>query len=531
MTSDRATPWWREAVFYQIYPRSFQDTDGDGIGDLAGITSRLDYLNWLGVDALWLTPITQSPNDDWGYDVSDYYAVNPALGDLDAARGLIGEAARRNIRVLLDMVPNHTSDRHPWFMDARRSRESARREWYVWADAKQDGSLPNNWLSAFGGPAWEYDTGTDQYYLHQFLPSQPDLNWWNGQVRDEFEGVLRFWFDLGVAGFRIDTANKVVKDALLRDNPPVRPTDHPMQRRLGQWPAFSSNRPEVHDVWRRWRAICREYEPERALVGETWLFDLDQVARYYGDGDELHLNFNFPFLYSDFTAAALREVVEQTEVAFGSDRWPAWTGSNHDVSRFPSRWCSGDQRRIRLGLTMLLTLRGAPFLYYGDELGMTDVAVALDHATDPLAHRLPAQSRGRDPERTPMVWRSGPGAGFTAPGVEPWLPIGDAGISVESQQADPASTLRLCRDLIRLRRGSSDLCRGGYESLDAPPGVWVYRRGSGTVVALNFSDQEAIVRGIHGHVLISCDRRHDSAAVAGDLRLGPAEGVVVSDQA
>src|SRR5262252_6821123 len=527
MTEGPVTQWWRDAVVYQIYPRSFQDTNGDGVGDLAGITSRLEYLSWLGVDALWLTPITASPDDDFGYDVSDYYSVQPVLGDLASVDRLVEAAGRCDIRVVMDIVPNHTSDRHAWFKDARASRESVHRDWYVWAGPSRDGSLPNNWLSVFGGPAWEQDAATGQFYLHQFLPSQPDLNWWNPQVRDEFDRILRFWFDRGVAGFRIDTANKVVKDSLLRDNPPVRPSDHPMQRRLGQRPAWTSSQAGVHEVWRRWRAVCREYKPERMLVGETWLFDLDEVARYYGADDELHMNFNFPFVYADFSAEALREVVERTETTLGGSRWPAWTASNHDVSRFPSRWCRGDRRRIGMALIMLLTLRGTPFLYYGDELGMTDVAVPSDRTADPLSRRMPGQHRGRDPERTPMLWRPGPGAGFTAAGVDPWLPLGDSQISVEQQQDDHASTLRLCRDLIRLRHDSSDLRSGGYTSLDTPAGVWAYRRGTDTVVALNFRDEEVAVPGVRGRILIATERAHDGTEVAGLLRLGPAEAVVV----
>jgi len=527
MTEAPSIQWWRDAVVYQIYPRSFQDTNGDGVGDLAGITSRMEYLSWLGVDALWLTPITDSPDDDFGYDVRNYYNVHPALGDLASLDRLLEAAGRCEIRVVLDIVPNHTSDRHAWFKDARASRESAHRDWYVWAGPSRDGSLPNNWLSVFGGPAWEHDAATGEFYLHQFLPSQPDLNWWNPQVRDEFDRILRFWFDRGVAGFRIDTANKVVKDSLLRDNPPVRPTDPLMQRRLGQRPAWTSSQSGVHEVWRRWRTVCREYEPERMLVGETWLFDLNEVARYYGADDELHMNFNFPFVYADFSAEALRGVVERTEAAFGGTRWPVWTASNHDVSRFPSRWCRGDRRRIGMALIMLLTLRGTPFLYYGDELGMTDVAVPSDRTADPLSRRMPGQHRGRDPERTPMLWRPGPGAGFTVADVEPWLPLGDSQVSVDQQRDDQASTLHLCRDLIRLRHESSDLRSGDYTSLDTPDGVWAYRRGTGTVVALNFRDGEVTVPGVRGRILIASERAHDGTDVAGLLRLGPAEAVVV----
>jgi alpha-glucosidase len=520
-------PWWRGAVLYQVYPRSFQDTDGDGIGDLDGVARRLPHLRWLGVDGLWLTPITASPDDDLGYDVSDYTAVHPALGDLAAADRLLAQAARLGLRVVVDVVPNHTSDRHPWFEDARRSRVAAHRDWYVWAD----GAPPNDWLSVFGGPAWELDPATGQSYLHQFLPSQPDLNWWNPSLREEFDRILRFWFDRGVAGVRIDCANRVVKDALLRDNPSLEPGDSEIERRLGQRPVWSSNRPEVHEVWRRWRALVREYTPERLLIGETWLFDLAEVARYYGDGDELHLNFNFPFLHAEFSAAALRDVVDRTEAALGPDRWPTWAAGNHDVSRFPTRWCGGDTRRARMALVMLLTLRGTPFLYYGDEIGMADVDVPPERAADPLFHRFPGGRRSRDRSRTPMRWRAGPGAGFTRPGVEPWLPLGPAGAGgsdVAAQRADRSSTLHLCRDLVRLRRRSADLREGAHRSLEAPAGVWAYRRGESTLVALNFGPDEAAVGGVRGRVVLSSERRQEGREAAGELRLAPGEGAVVA---
>ncbi len=527
MTQDPIARWWHDAIFYQIYPRSFQDSNGDGIGDLAGIISRLDYLKWLGVDGIWLNPITRSPDDDFGYDVSDYMNVQPVLGDLQTLDRLIEAASSRDMRIVLDIVPNHTSDRHPWFEDARSSRQAEHRDWYVWADPRPDGSPPNNWLSGFGGSAWELDAATGQYYLHQFLPSQPDLNWWNPDVRDAFDDVLRFWFGRGVAGFRIDTAHLVIKDEQLRDNPLAGPDVHVAQRRLGQFPLWNSNQPEVHDIWRRWRAVSREYEPERALIGETWVFDPDSLARYYGDDDELHMNFNFLLVLADFAPRALRQVVESTQRSLGEISWPAWTGSNHDVSRFPTRWCEDDPARVRLALVMLLTLRGSPFIYYGDELGRGDVNVPAERAADPLARRFAGQRRSRDPERTPMVWSSEPGAGFTEPSVEPWLPFGDLSLNVEAQEGDPTSTVSLCRDLIRLRRGSADLRAGGYSSVASPEGVWAYRRGSATLIALNFSDRQITMGGERGRVQISSHREHDGALVDGDLVLQPAEGVVI----
>jgi len=471
--------WWESAVFYQVYPRSFQDSNGDGIGDLEGVRQRLDHLQWLGVDAIWLTPIMPSPDDDCGYDVSDYRDVHPELGTLDDLDRLLHDAEARGIRVLLDVVPNHTSDRHPWF------RDPAREDWYVWTDR------PNNWVSVFGGPAWDFDQQRGRYYLHQYLPSQPDLDWWNPAVRREFLEILRFWFDRGVAGFRIDTANRIIKDRELRDNPPVTPDMHPVAARLGQRPLYTTDRPEVHDIYREWRRLCQTYTPERALVGETWFFDLQRLAAYYGDDDELQLCFNFLLTHSAFQADVMRGVVESTELALPAFAWPCWALSNHDVSRFVTRWCGGDERRARVAMTMLLTLRGAPFLYQGDEIALTDQPVPPERKRDPLDLRMPGRGRGRDPERTPMPWAAGPGAGFTEPGVEPWLPIGSDWRSVADQRADPGSFLNFTRGLLAQRRANPDLRSGAYQTLESPPGVWRYQRGAGTVVTLDFERWEA----------------------------------------
>ncbi len=382
-------PWWVDGVVYQIYPRSFADSNGDGIGDLPGITARLDHLAWLGIDAIWLSPITVSPNKDWGYDVADYCDVDPALGTLDDLDELVAEATRRNIRIVLDLVPNHSSDQHPWFVDARSSRESKYRDWYVWADGdppgRADGAFPNNWVSAFGGPAWSFDELTSQWYLHHFVPEQPDLNWWNDDLVQEFDRILRFWFDRGIAGFRIDVCHMIVKDRHLRDNPPVDFwTDHESER-------FDAERPELHDVLRRWRRIAEEYDPPRLLLGETYIAGADRLARFYGAGDELNLAFNFPFFKAPFHAQPLAGFVADTEAALPAGAWPVWTGSNHDHSRFPTRWAQNDPRRIRLGLLLLLTLRGTAVLYYGDEIGMPDTPDHVDPAPRP---RRPAPLAG-----------------------------------------------------------------------------------------------------------------------------------------
>jgi alpha-glucosidase len=532
-TSANAAPappsWWRDGVFYQIYPRSFSDANGDGIGDLAGIRARLDHLEWLGIDGIWLNPTMPSPNDDWGYDVSDYIGVHPELGTLDELDALVSDAGARGIRVLLDLVPNHTSDRHPWFRDAVAGRDARFRDFYVWADPGQDGGPPNNWLSNFGGPAWRLHEPTGQYYLHNFLPSQPDLNWWNVDVREAFDDILRFWFARGVAGFRIDVCHAIVKDRELRDDPAVTPDDHPQvqKRRLKQ--VFSMNRPEVHDVLKRWRAVAAAEAPERILVGETYVLDLDQLVPFYGSGeDQLHLAFNFLFLHAHFDAEVLRAIVEGMEGRLPEGAWPVYTGSNHDGGRLATRWAGDDARKARAALLMLLTLRGTPFLYYGDEIGLPEVLVDLEAAKDPVAHRTGDPRENRDRCRTPMQWSAEPGAGFTAADAEPWLPFGDpAACNVAAQRDDPASVLNLARDLIALRRATPDLTRGSYATVEAPDGAWAWRRGAGWAAAVNLSGDEVEITGLAGRVAVATDRGRDGEAVDDALRLGPWEGAVV----
>ena len=521
--------WWREGVIYQVYPRSFQDSNGDGIGDLRGIIDRLDYLQWLGVDAIWLNPITVSPDADVGYDVANYCAVQPVFGDLGTVDRLIAEAAKRDIKIVLDIVPNHSSDRHPWFIDARSSRAAAHRDWYVWADRKPDGSPPNNWLSAFGGPAWTLDARTDQYYLHNFLPEQPDLNWWNPAVRDAFDDIYRFWFDRGVAGFRIDVAQGIVKDRELRDNPPATADDAPQVQLYGQRAIYNMERPEVHDVLRRWRSLANGYSPPRVLIGETYVLDIRSMGRFYGQGDQLHLAFNFSYVHVPFEATALARVVAESEAVIPAGGWPVWTVSNHDVPRVMSRWAGGDERKLRLALLSLLTLRGTPVLYYGDEIGMPDTALRKADLQDPLGKRYWPEPRGRDPERTPMHWTDAPGGGFTKPGARPWLPLGDvAARNVEDQRRDPSSTVNFVRDLIAARREHPDLRSGSYRALPSPAGVWAWQRGRDTAIALNLSAAPVSVRGIRGSVVISTTRSRDGDRVDGDITLDPWEGAICS---
>jgi alpha-glucosidase len=521
-----APAWWRGGVLYQIYPRSYADSNGDGIGDLRGIVDRLDHLEWLGVDAVWMNPTMPSPNADWGYDVADYCGVHPELGTAEDMEELIAEAHRRGIRILLDLVPNHTSDQHRWFQSALTGRDARYRDYYVWADPRPDGSPPNNWRSNFGGSAWAWDAPTSQYYLHNFLPEQPDLNWWNEDVRAEFDDILRFWFERGVAGLRIDVAQAIIKDRELRDDPAPTPGDHPKVRELGLKQVFSMNRPEVHDVLRRWRALATSQDPERVLVGETYVFDLDQLASYYGTGeDTLHLAFNFLFMHAPLDVDTLRGIVESVERKLPATAWPAWTGSNHDGGRLSRRWAEGDRAKTRCALLMLLTLRGTPFLYYGDEIGMDTVPILPEDALDPVARRTGNPARNREPGRTPMQWTDEPGAGFTPNGTEPWLPIGDTqACNVADQRRDTTSTLHLVRDLIALRHRRDDLRAGAYASVPTPDGAWAWVRGDATAVALNLSDDEVTI-SVGGHVLLATDRDREGRRF--NRRLSPWEGVVV----
>jgi alpha-glucosidase len=525
--------WWRDGTLYQIYPRSFMDSNGDGVGDLRGITERLDHLAWLGVEGIWLDPIMVSPNDDWGYDVADYVDVDPPLGTVADAERLIEESAKRNIRVILDLVPNHTSDRHPWFVDAKSSRESRYRDWYVWADPKPDGGLPNNWFMAFDPrqPAWTFDEPSGQYYLNQFLPSQPDLNWWNEEVRAAFDDILRFWFDRGVAGFRIDVCHSIIKDKLLRDNPAATEDDHWYVQLMGFRNEYNANRPEVHDVLRRWRKLADSYDPPRVLIGETYVLEPEQFASFYGQGDELNLAFNFMLLHSKLDATQLRTAVEDAEGLLPANCWPTWTGGNHDSHRFPTRWARNDPDRTRTALLMLLGLRGTPFLYYGDEIGMIDTDVPVERILDPVGKFL-GPRLGRDNERTPMHWTPDEGAGFSPPGVEPWLPYGDfKAQNVADQLDDPHSTLTLTRDLIALRRTNDDLARGVYATHPASNAtLWAWRRGDQTLVACNLGDEPATVADVSGSITIATKRERDGERLTGTLALGPWEGVIVATE-
>jgi glycosidase len=527
--------WWQTAVVYQVYPRSFADADGDGTGDLAGITGRLDYLAWLGIDAIWISPFYRSPMADFGYDVADHTDVDPLFGTLDDFDRLLGEAHARGIRVIVDYVPNHTSDRHPWFVASRASRDSRTRDWYIWRDAKPDGSPPNNWISVFAGSAWEWDEPTRQFYLHSFLKEQPDLNWRNPEVRDAMFDVARFWLDRGVDGFRIDVAPFIAKDPLLRDNP-TNPEPDWGSSRLGSWLSQlhvnDHSHPDMHELYRQFRRLLDSYPGEPVSIGELHNADFAKWAAYYGENqDEIHVPFNFHVINSPWRADAVRRAVEGVQAALPPGAWASWVLGNHDQPRFASPERAGrDQAKV--GMLLLLTLRGTPTIYYGEEIGMVDVPVATADARDPLERREPG--RGRDGCRSPMQWDASPNAGFTVPGATPWLPVAPdaAQVNVAGQAEDPSSVLTLTRRLLELRRTHPVLASGSFVPWGpTPDGTFAYRRtgaGGTLAVALNLTAEDRELPGIgSGTVLIGTEPDRDAATVSGSLALRPNEGLVV----
>ncbi|MDQ3569817.1 MAG: alpha-amylase family glycosyl hydrolase [Actinomycetota bacterium] len=459
--------WWRSAVIYQIYPRSFADADGDGVGDLEGIRRHLDHLCWLGVDAVWLSPFFRSPMADFGYDISDHCDVDPLFGALGDFDRLLSEAHDRGLRVLIDWVPNHTSDQHPWFVESRSSRSSAKRDWYVWRDR------PNNWKAAFGdADAWTWDEATGQYYLHLFLPQQPDLNWANPELVEAMHGVLRFWLDRGVDGFRVDVVHGLGKDPAL--------PDAPSQTAHLPWSSQNDHQ-STHAILRDLRRLVDSYAGQRVLVGEVYLLSTRQVAPYYGDGDELHLAFNFPPLYAPWEASAWRHKVDRVvEELDPRGAWPTWVLSNHDNPRHRTRY--GSEARARAAAVLLLTLRGTPFLYAGEELGLADAVIGPERTVDP---------GGRDGCRAPIPWDASPGHGW--PGADPWLPWPpepDAR-NVEEQRRDPGSVLHLYRRLLAARRESAALRVGSWTPLPSPRGVLAYERVADAdlrTVIVNYTD-------------------------------------------
>ena len=527
----KSPAWWQRGVIYQIYPRSFQDSNADGIGDLRGITSRLDYCERLGVDALWLSPIYPSPMADFGYDVADYTNIHPLFGTLDQFDELAAQVKRRGMKLILDFVPNHTSDRHPWFLASRSSRTSPKRDWYLWHDAAPGGGPPNNWLSQFGGAAWHRDPVTAQYYYHAFLPAQPDLNWRNPEVRAAMYDVLRFWLRRGVDGFRVDVLWQLIKDDQWRDNPPnpnYRPGEQPPHQ--SQVPLYTADRPEIQSVVAEMRRVVDEFD-ERVLIGEIYL-PVERLVAYYGARrDGVHLPFNFQLLQSPWNARSIAALIDQYEQALPAGGWPNWVLGNHDIARIASRVGT---LQARVAAMLLVTLRGTPTMYYGDELGMTNTAVPADRVQDPFEKNVPGLGVGRDPSRTPMQWTSGEYAGFST--QEPWLPVSNDSevVNVEVQDAESASLLVLYRELLRLRRSHTALTLGSYQPAAMTGDLLAYVRRSPQsrlLIALNLGSSPfeldlASLR-MRGRVLLSTHLDRTDRSVLVDLALRPDEGVIL----
>jgi len=523
--------WWQSGVIYQVYPRSFQDSNGDGIGDLAGIERRLDHLTALGVDAVWISPIYPAPMVDFGYDVADYTGVDPLFGTLADFDRLLAAAHERGLRLLLDFVPNHSSDQHPWFRESRSSRTNPKRDWYIWRDPAPGGGPPNNWICDFGGPAWEWDEPTGQYYYHAMLREQPDLNWRNPALKAAMLDAMRFWFDRGVDGFRVDILWHMIKSADFADNPlnpDWRDGMADMQKVLQ---LNSTDQPEVFTIAAEMRALAESYGAngrERVLVGEIYL-PVERLMAYYGkDGTGVHLPFNFQLIEAPWNARALHRMIAEYEAALPPGGWPNWVLGNHDRPRIATRVGAA---QARVAAMLLLTLRGTPTLYYGDELGLEDVAIPPDRVRDPRELREPGLGFGRDPVRTPMPWDGSPHAGFTS--GTPWLPLNPdwPTRNVAAQADDPASPLALHRALLRLRRTHDALAIGAVRLIEAEGDVLAYERTHGReriVIALNLGSdgQRLIVPGEYD-VLLSTHPESRRGAYAGSIALAPDEGVIL----
>jgi alpha-glucosidase len=526
--------WWQDGIFYQVYPRSFQDTDANGVGDLKGIIERLPYLQALGIDAIWLSPIFPSPMADFGYDISDYTGIDPLFGSSEDFDALVEAAHEAGLKVILDLVPNHTSDRHPWFVESRASRDNPKRDWYLWRDPKPDGGEPNNWLSEFGGSAWTFDEATGQYYYHAFLAQQPDLNWRNPAVREAIWEVMRFWLRKGVDGFRVDVIWHLIKDAEFRDNPPnpfYREGRPPHEKILTQ---YSTDQAEVHEVVAEMRRVIDEFD-NRVLIGETYL-PFERLVAYYGnDLRGAQMPFNFALLSTLWSARSIEKIIADYEAALPKGAWPNWVLGNHDRPRVASRVGT---EQARVAAMLLLTLRGTPTLYYGDEIGMHQVAIPPDRLQDPFEKNVPGIGVGRDGCRTPMQWDATPNGGFSK--REPWLPLASdfTHENVANLEADAQSILQLYKALIRLRKQSPQLQSGDYVPVAAEGDLLLYRRqhdGKSTTIVLNLGGEpvslEPGIAGLAGEILLSTQMDRNGEKVADTLDLRANEGVIIAASA
>jgi alpha-glucosidase len=526
--------WWQTGTIYQIYPRSYQDSNNDGIGDLNGIRSRLDYIKSLGVKVIWLSPIYPSPMHDFGYDVADYCDIHPMFGTMADFEQLLEDVHDRDMKLILDLVPNHTSDEHEWFKESRSSRSNDKRDWYIWQNPAPDGGPPNNWLSFFGGPAWTYDEETRQYYLHQFVTQQPELNYRHPEVLPAMLDNMRFWLDKGVDGFRVDVIWLMLKDEQLRDEP-TNPDWNGVEPFGSLRHIYTQNVPGIHDIVRQMRATLDEYD-ERMMVGEIYL-PFDELVKYYGAADECHLPFNFHLINCDWQGQEVRSLVEAYEAALPPDGWPNWVLGNHDQHRVASRIGAA---QARIANMLLLTLRGTPTTYYGEELGMVDVVIPPEFIQDPPAVNQPdiADVVGRDPERTPMQWDGAGNAGFADDGIATWLPIAPdyKERNVTSQQHEPTSMLNFYRALTHLRQEQPALSVGAYASVETGiTDIFAYTRthdqASSFLIVLNFGNEQHTLDISHiasmAKIIIATDMQRTDLADLEHLIVRPNEGLVM----
>ncbi len=526
--NETAKLWWRNGVIYQVYPRSFQDSNGDGVGDLEGIRSRLGYLVELGVNAVWVSPFYPSPMADFGYDVANYTDVDPIFGTLADFDRLITEVHARGLKLILDFVPNHTSNQHPWFMESRSSRTNPKREWYLWRDPGPEGAVPNNWVSNFGGPGWTLDEKTGQYYYHSFLAGQPDLNWWNPEVRAAIYAAMRFWLERGVDGFRMDVIWLLIKDKEFRNNP-ANPDWHGGDLLGSVLPKYTANQPETLAIVRQMRALLDEF-PARVLIGEIYL-PIEELVTYYGGPQLLgaQMPFNFQLILTSWQASLIAQLIRQYEAALPSGAWPNWGMGNHDQHRIATRVGAA---QARVAAVLLLTLRGTPTLYNGDELGMPDARIEADEVQDPAEKNQPGLGLGRDPERTPMLWENKENAGFTTPGVKTWLPLvwDWPGFTVETENADDRTMLKLYRELLKLRRSWPALHAGAVGDVYEGDGVLHYVRTLGSErlqIHLNFTGDSKWSPSLEGQILLSSSLDREGEGVRIGLQLRGNEAVII----
>ncbi|SDL15817.1 alpha-glucosidase [Salinimicrobium catena] len=521
--------WWQKDIIYQVYPRSFMDSDGDGIGDLNGIISKLDYLKDLGIKGVWISPIFPSPMADFGYDVSDYTGIHSMFGTMQDFDLLTKEIHNRNMKLILDLVPNHSSNEHQWFRESRRSKDDPKRDWYIWKDPAPDGGPPNNWLSVFGGSAWEYDEQTGQYYYHAFLKEQPDLNWRNPEVQKAIFDAMRFWLKKGVDGFRVDVMWHMIKDEKLRDNPPNPDYNEKMNSYSRHIPAYSTDQDEVHDIVRKMRKVVDEFD-DRLLIGEIYL-PISKLVRYYGEDNQgAHLPFNFQLLELPWEAKKIEAAINDYEGALPDEGWPNWVLGNHDKSRVATRV---GKEQARIAAMLLLTLRGTPTIYYGDELGMEDVNIPENKIKDPQALNEPGVGKSRDPERTPMQWDDTRNAGFTT--GEPWLPLMEnyQELNVTEQWEKKGSMLHFQRRLINLRNGEPALHIGDHIPVYTENNLLSYMRkykDRKYLMVLNLSDSEENFKpdfNWRGKVRIATQPEMEGEELGGELQVKGNLGLVI----